>query len=113
VIGVYALLSFSVTARTRELAVRSALGASRLQLLRTVLTRATLPLAIGAALGPIVSAALVAVRGISSSGFPLRLAPCRSWACAVLWCWPLWPRPGYRSRRALRISIFEALKADA
>jgi ABC-type antimicrobial peptide transport system permease subunit len=111
--GVYALLSFSITARTRELAVRSALGASRIQLLRTVLTRAVVPLVIGAATGPVVSAALIAARGIfvfrlpsEAGAFPL------AGLCAVLAVSAL-AAAWVPSRRALRISIADALKADS
>ena len=111
--GVYALLSFSITARTRELAVRSALGASRIQLLRTVLTRAVVPLVIGAATGPVVSAALIAARGIfvfrlpsEAGAFPL------AGLCAVLAVSAL-AAAWVPSRQALRISITDALKADS
>lgn len=112
VIGVYALLSFSVTARTRELAVRSALGASRIQLLRAVLLRASVPLVVGAAIGPAVSAALIAVRGIfvfrlpsEAGAMPVALL------CSVLALSAL-AAAWVPSRRALHISLAEALKAD-
>ena len=112
VIGVYALLSFSVTARTRELAVRSALGASRVQLLRTVLIRAALPLVIGAAIGPVVSTALVAVRGIFAFRLPSEAGTVPvALLCGVLALSAL-AAAWVPSRRALRISIADALKAD-
>lgn len=46
-IGVYALVAYHVTSRTRELGIRAALGARPFELLRLVLTRSTTLVAIG------------------------------------------------------------------
>jgi len=47
-VGVYGLVAAGVAARRRELAVRAALGAERLRLLRLVLAEGLLPVALGA-----------------------------------------------------------------
>jgi predicted permease len=59
-VGLYSVLAYSVTQRTSELAIRSALGAGAAQLLRLVLADGARMVAMGLALG--VAAALVAGR---------------------------------------------------
>ncbi len=49
--GLYGVMSFSVTRRTRELAIRAALGAPRGRLMRLVMRSATTQSAVGLALG--------------------------------------------------------------
>ena len=49
--GIYALMSFTVTQRRREIGLRSALGARPLQVLRSVFTRAAGQVGIGMGLG--------------------------------------------------------------
>jgi putative ABC transport system permease protein len=57
-IGVYGVLSYSVSQRSRELAIRSALGAGRKTLLRMVLGEGLLITAVGGAVGLAASALL-------------------------------------------------------
>jgi putative ABC transport system permease protein len=57
-IGVYGVLSYSVSQRSRELAIRSALGAGRRTLLRMVLGEGLLITAVGGAVGLAASALL-------------------------------------------------------
>lgn len=112
VIGVYAMLSFSVTQRTREIAVRTALGATRSQILRTLLARSAVPFAVGTLLGPLLGSALVAARGIFAFRLPADAGP---WGgpllCALMIAAGLLAAlvPG---RRALGINTAEALKGD-
>ncbi|MCC6931211.1 MAG: ABC transporter permease [Gemmatimonadaceae bacterium] len=49
--GLFAMLSLSVSERTREIGIRSALGASRGRLLLTILRRSLVQVAVGAAIG--------------------------------------------------------------
>ena len=50
-IGLYSVISYGVTQRSREIAVRSALGASRLEIFRFILLRAVRLIALGIIIG--------------------------------------------------------------
>jgi len=50
-IGIYGVMAYSVAQRTRELGIRMALGAQRVDILRLLLKEGALLIAIGAALG--------------------------------------------------------------
>src|SRR5262249_53890271 len=63
-IGIYGVLSYSVTQRTRELAVRAALGAERKQLLGLVFAAGAEVVAVGVAFGLV--AAFWLTRGMES-----------------------------------------------
>jgi ABC-type antimicrobial peptide transport system permease subunit len=54
--GVYALMSFTVSQRTREIAIRTAVGAPRGRILRSVFGKAALQIAAGVALGSVLAA---------------------------------------------------------
>ena len=60
-VGVYAVLSFSVAQRTREMAVRSALGADRRRIMQLVLSAGALVVAAGIAAGTAGALALAKV----------------------------------------------------
>jgi predicted permease len=51
VVGLYGVMSFSVTQRTREIGIRTALGAQGWELIRLVMRRSIVQLALGLALG--------------------------------------------------------------
>ena len=55
VAGIYALMSFTVSRRTREIAIRTAVGASRGQILSVVFGRAALQLLAGVVLGGLIA----------------------------------------------------------
>jgi hypothetical protein len=68
VAGVYALMSFSVSRRTREIAIRAAVGAGRGKIIGAVFSRAVGQLAVGVALGSVV-AVPVLWDGLEDDGF--------------------------------------------
>jgi hypothetical protein len=63
--GIYAMMSFTVTQRRREIGIRSALGAQPRQLLRSVFARAASQIALGLAAGV---AAAVAIERLTGGG---------------------------------------------
>ena len=112
VIGTYAILSLSVTRRTREIGIRAALGATPGGILRTLMGKTALPPAIGAAAGIALGQGLVAVRGIfafrlpdSSGPWGLPLLGVLMIAAGLLAAW-------VPARRALRIEPADALRAE-
>ena len=112
VAGTYAILSLSVTRRTREIGIRAALGATRRQVLQSIIGRTMLPPALGAAGGMALGQALVAARGIFAFRLPDGSGP---WGlpvlggimigAAMLSAW-------VPARRALAVSPSEALRAE-
>jgi predicted permease len=71
--GIYGAVSFAVSQRTRELGIRVALGAQRLDIMREVLAAGGKPVAKGLVLGLWMSVALAAGLRQSVQGSPLRL----------------------------------------
>ena len=63
-VGIYGVISYAVSRRTREIGVRMALGAKRADVLRLVLTEATKLIVVGVVLG--VAAALALTRAMAS-----------------------------------------------
>lgn len=109
-IGVYASMAFAMLRRTRELAVRLALGATSHTLTRQFLGRAALVIAIGSAAG-IAGAVVLARAGRSVAGdFSITAAPILGAtailaAVALLASWlPL--------QRALRIEPNAVLRSE-
>ncbi len=108
--GLYAIVSFAVTRRTKEIGIRRALGASGRAVLSTVLIRATMPLIVGAALG-------VGLGGTSAAGLTrlLPLDPFRAGAWTLLAVAALMLAVGLLAclvpvRRALAVRPVEALR---
>jgi predicted permease len=71
-VGVYGVVSYSVSQRTREFGIRMALGASRTQLLRMVMGRGARLVALGASLGLAGAAALAKVEASLIYGLHIR-----------------------------------------
>ena len=65
-IGLYGVVAFSVTQRTREIGIRMSLGATRRSILGLILRNGGKPLAIGGALGLFIAIAISA--GLAASG---------------------------------------------
>jgi ABC-type antimicrobial peptide transport system permease subunit len=74
--GLYAMLSLSVSERTREIGIRAALGAPRRALLATILRRSLTQIALGALLGFPLAARFVfeLISGSGSGGSPASAA---------------------------------------
>ena len=68
-IGVYGVTAFAVRMRRRELAIRSALGASRRELTHSLLRRELLPVCLGLGVGVVV--ALVAAPSLFGGAFEM------------------------------------------
>jgi putative ABC transport system permease protein len=109
--GLYGVLSFDIAQRRRELAVRSALGATRADLVRMVMREGltmtivglVVGLALAAALTRMMSSALFGITPLDPAAFsvaPLLLVVVAAVACVI------------PARRALAIDPGEALKAE-
>jgi hypothetical protein len=111
IVGIYALLSFMVTRRTREIGIRVALGAQSWQVLRSITGGAAIYLTIGGVLGSVLGVLFVEMRSvllisIPAPGvwMPLTIFLTLGIAGGVA-CW-------LPARRALGIRPAEALSAD-
>jgi putative ABC transport system permease protein len=111
IVGIYALLSFMVMRRTREIGIRVALGATGAQVIRSIAAGAAVYLLIGGALGSVLGVLFIQFRDLLLISIPdagvwmpatifLTLALAGGVACWV----PV--------HRALRIRPSEALSAD-
>jgi putative ABC transport system permease protein len=111
IVGIYALLSFMVTRRTREIGIRVALGATSAQVVRSIVVGAAVYLLIGGALGSVLGVLFIELRALLLISIPdagvwmpatifLTLALAGAVACWV----PV--------RRALTIRPSEALAAE-
>ena len=107
--GIYALTSFAVTQRRREIGIRSALGAHPGQVLRSVFARAAGQIALGVVVGVAAAAGLEHVTGGELlGGRGAVLLPVFALMMALVGLLAaLGP-----ARRGLRIQPIEALRAD-
>ena len=97
-IGVYGVLSYSVSQRRRELGLRAALGASRGSLLRLVAQEGLILTGVGAVIGLAAAAALT--RLMQSALFGITPLDARSFlAAAALLRLPPWPASCRRTER--------------
>jgi hypothetical protein len=106
--GIYALMSFTVTQRRREIAIRTALGAERGRLLRGILGRALRQIALGVAIG--VGVALLA-NALDAEALGGRAGVLVSASVAVMSAVGIFAALG-PARRGLRIEPSEALKGE-
>jgi predicted permease len=110
-VGLFGVLSYAVTQRTREIGVRMALGARAADVLGMVVRQGMQLTAIGLAVG--VAAALAATRALSSLLFGIGAADPMTYAVlatalaavALLACW-------LPARRAARVDPMVALRSE-
>jgi ABC-type antimicrobial peptide transport system permease subunit len=110
-VGIIGLVSFSVSQRMKEIAIRMALGATKVQLLAAVLRQFVWPVAIGMAAGVAISVAAsrvlrVALYGVSNLD-PASYTAAILVLLAILGLAALLP-----ARRALRLDLAKTLHCD-
>jgi hypothetical protein len=107
--GIYAMMSFTVSQRRKEIGIRAAMGADAGQLLRSIFTKAALQLTAGAVVGIVL--ALMTDRasdGELLGSFGRGLLPVTAVVMAIV---GLFATIG-PARRGLRIQPTEALRAE-
>jgi predicted permease len=111
VVSTYALVSFTVSRRVREVGIRVALGASRASVLGSVAGRAVLQVVLGAALGAPLGLLVLQMRHL----FVLRVPVGESWLLLVVSLVMLGAgalASWLPARRALAVGPAEALRAE-
>jgi ABC-type antimicrobial peptide transport system permease subunit len=103
----HALMSFTIAQRTREIGIRSALGAQPRQLLFGVFGRAMRQLSIGVAVGSMISIGALSAAGIGLGPGAALLVPVAAVIMIVAAFAALGP-----ARRSLRLPTVDALRAD-
>ena len=107
--GIYAMMSFTVSQRRREIGIRAAMGADAGQLLRSIFTKAALQLAAGVAVGTVMAFMIDRASDGELLGlFGRALVPV---AAVVMTIVGLFATMG-PARRGLRIQPTEALRAE-
>jgi putative ABC transport system permease protein len=110
-VGVFGVLSYSVTQRTRELGLRRALGADRSSVFALVSSESAVLLALGTGLGLALS--LVATRLVSSFLFGVGATDLRTYLASVLLLVVSGALASYvPARRATRIDPMVALEQE-
>jgi ABC-type antimicrobial peptide transport system permease subunit len=107
--GIYAMMSFTVSQRRKEIGIRAALGANAGQLLRSIFTKAALQLAAGVAVGTALAFMIDrASDGEMLGTFGRSLVPVTALLVTIV---GLFATMG-PARRGLRIQPTEALRAE-
>jgi ABC-type antimicrobial peptide transport system permease subunit len=105
--GIYALMSFTVAQRRREIGIRSALGAEPRQLLVSIFARALRQLAIGVVIGAVAAPVMLTVDDPMDGAKAVALLAVSALMIGVGLLAAVGP-----ARRGLRIQPTEALRAD-
>ena len=106
--GIYALMSFTVAQRTREIGIRTALGAPPRRLVLNVCGRAAAQVVAGVVVGSVLAAGAFVAIGVGAvRAMPLLLA-----VAAIMVMVAVLATFG-PARRGVRIQAVEALRADA
>jgi putative ABC transport system permease protein len=107
--GIYAMMSFTVSQRRKEIGIRAAMGADAGQLLRSIFTRAALQLAAGIVVGTVLALTINrASEGEMLGTFGSALLPVTAVMMTIV---GLFAAIG-PARRGLRIQPTEALRAE-
>jgi putative ABC transport system permease protein len=107
--GIYAMMSFTVSPRRKEIGIRAALGADAGQLLRSIFTRAALQLAAGIVVGTVLALMIDrASEGGMLGSFGRALLPVTAVVMTIV---GLFATIG-PARRSLRIQPTDALRAE-
>jgi predicted permease len=110
-LGIYGLASYTVTQRTREIGVRMALGALRVQVMRLILTGAATPVVIGAVAG--LLGASLATRLLAGMLYDLQpLDPLSFIGGAVIFMTVAGVASLVPARRAASVNPVDALRAE-
>jgi putative ABC transport system permease protein len=111
VVGLYGVMMYSVSRRTREIGVRLALGAQRASVLRMVLRDASLLLAVGIAIGLVASLAFASTLRTMLYGSAPRDPLVLAVVCIVVACIGI-VAAWLPARRAAGIEPMQALRMD-
>jgi putative ABC transport system permease protein len=106
--GIYALMSFTVAQRTREIGIRTALGAPPRRLVLHVCGRAASQVVVGVVVGSVLAAGAFVALGVGV----IRAMPLLLIVAALMGVVALLAALG-PGRRGIRIPAVEALRADA
>ncbi|MCI0436178.1 MAG: ABC transporter permease [Gemmatimonadetes bacterium] len=110
-VGVYGVVAYAASQRTREIGVRMALGAERSQVHGLVIRQGLVPVAIGALVG--LAGAIAAGRFISSLLYEVRGSDPLSLAAALTVMGLIaWSAAWFPARRASRLDPVRALRTE-
>ena len=105
--GIYALMSFTVAQRTREIGIRTALGGNPRRILAGVFGRVMMQLGIGLAVGSVLASMLFTITNLTFAGGLMLLATVAAVILLAGGIAAIEP-----ARRSLRIQATEALRVE-